>query len=408
MLRPTGSLPGQGDSRRILIVDDESISREILQKFVKSYGHTSESVASGAQAIARIDAGFDLVLLDARMPGMGGFELIQRIRQRTDLADLPIIMVTSLNEEADRIRALEAGADDFVVKPVDSVALRARVRALLQLKSARDMVRLQVLDKLDESREIGRNLYQKLHRAQLELEAVNNRLNELYDLKSTFIALVSHELRTPVALVNGFLEVAVDEIGPTLAPDRAEFLHTALYNTKRLTRIVQELTDFANLQTGIRIQLDDPVPIQEVVTQVYKSLEPALEHKPLIATLELPKDIGDLKYDGESLVVILRNLLSNAAKFTPEGGRIWLDARCHNGNIEIDINDSAEPIPDEKRNEIFEDFRQVENHLTRRYEGMGLGLAVARRTARALGGDIVLKARMERGNTFSLILPVKQ
>ena len=106
--------------------------------------------------------------------------------------------------------------------------------------------------------------------------------------------------------------------------------------------------------------------------------------------------------------MILRNLLSNAAKFTPKGGRIWLDASRRGGDIEIEINDSAETVPDEKRNVIFDDFRQVENYFTRRYEGMGLGLAVPRRTARALSGDIVLKTRMERGNTFSLILPVRQ
>jgi len=90
---------------------------------------------------------------------------------------------------------------------------------------------------MDKSREIGRSLYQNLRRAQLELEAPNNRLHELDDLKSTFIALVSHELRTPAALVYGFLEVAVDEIGPTLTPDRADFLHQALDKTPNAYRV---------------------------------------------------------------------------------------------------------------------------------------------------------------------------
>jgi len=118
----TGSLASQAESHRILIVDDEPSSLKTMNGYVESFGYKCESVASGAQAFARIDAGIDLVLLDARMPGMDGFELIHRIRRREDLAYLPIIMVT------------EANADDFVVKPLDSVALRAGIGVLLQVE----------------------------------------------------------------------------------------------------------------------------------------------------------------------------------------------------------------------------------------------------------------------------------
>ena len=239
-----------------------------------------------------------------------------------------------------------------------------------------------------------------------ELEEVNARLRELDELKTNFVALAAHELRTPVTLVTGYLQVAIEELGDNLPAQTRQYLAAAQENAARLMQIVQELTDFARLQRATPNELADPIPLREAILQVFTMLRPALESKPLKPSLHLPTDLGRMRYDGESLVIIFRNLLSNAAKFTPSGGRVWVTGTQIAGTdkIAIAVNDTAPPIPVEKREIIFEDFRQLENHLTRRYEGMGLGLAVARRTARALGGDIQLQVRGD-GNTFTVTLP---
>jgi signal transduction histidine kinase len=239
-----------------------------------------------------------------------------------------------------------------------------------------------------------------------ELEQANARLQELEELKDTFVSLVSHELRTPMTLVLGYLEMGLEQLGDGVSVETRQHLETALENARHLAGLVQELTDFARLQRAERVELNDPIALGEALLQVFTMLRLALESRALKPSLDLPAAIWKLRYDGESLVIIFRNLLSNAAKFTPSGGRVWVTgARSPDkAMVVICVNDTAPPIPREKQAMIFEDFRQLENYLTRRYEGMGLGLAVARRTALALGGDITLEVH-PNGNTFTVTLP---
>jgi len=238
-----------------------------------------------------------------------------------------------------------------------------------------------------------------------EIQNTSEKIRELDELKNTFIALVSHELRTPLNLIIGYLDLGMGEL-ETNSKKAKEYLELVEKNTNRLMRIVQELTDFARLQLGKEITLFDPIPIGDAFIQTYDLLKPNLQKKNINLVADLPDEVGELCYDGESLIILLRNLLSNAAKFSMEDGKVLIVGKMHNDHVSITVHDWALPIPDTKRETIFEDFRQLENYLTRRYEGMGLGLAVARRTARFLGGNIQLNVR-EDGNTFDIILPLE-
>jgi signal transduction histidine kinase len=223
------------------------------------------------------------------------------------------------------------------------------------------------------------------------------------------VALVSNELRTPVQLVVGFLDMGIESLDPNTPVETRQLFETAREQGSRLVRIIQELTDFARLQHSQSVEITDPISIGDALTQVLTLLGPSLRTKQVTPEIDLPDEILNAKFDGESLIIIFRNLLSNSAKFTPSGGRVWINGVHSNadGPITISINDTAAPIPPEKKETIFSDFRQMENYLTRRYEGLGLGLAVASRTARSLGGDINLNVRPD-GNTFSVSLPIKR
>ena len=151
--------------RRILVVDDEEQNRDVLQAVLESLGYDSELADSGAAGLAKLDAGIDLVLLDVLMPGMDGFEVAQRIRASSTCYDVPIIMVTVLDSKSDRLRAVEAGVNDFVSKPIDKLELKVRIASLLQMKEAQDAV--------------------KRHRANLE-ETVERRTAELLESETRF------------------------------------------------------------------------------------------------------------------------------------------------------------------------------------------------------------------------------
>jgi len=232
---------------------------------------------------------------------------------------------------------------------------------------------------------------------------ISKRLTELDELKNTFIALVSHELRTPVNLIYGYLELGLETLDHQ-NPDAREYFEKAGENLKRLNRVVEELTDFARLQREKPIGESSPLPIAETFKQTFTLLRPELEKKDIHLQIDIPASIRERAYDAESMLILFRNILSNAAKFSPHGSRLVVKAKEMDDKFIIDFHDFASPIPEGKRDSIFQDFRQLENYLTRRYEGMGLGLAVARRTARMLGGDILLNVR-DDGNTFSIQLP---
>ena len=239
-----------------------------------------------------------------------------------------------------------------------------------------------------------------------EIQNTSEKFRELDELKNTFIALVSHELRTPLNLIIGYLDLSMEEL-ETNSKKAREYLDLVGENTNKLMRVVQELTDFTRLQLGKEITFLDPIPVGDAFIQTYDLLKPNLQKKNINLVVDLPDDVRDLRYDGESLIILFRNLLSNAAKFSMENGKVLVVGKIHNDQVSITVHDWASPIPDTKRETIFEDFRQLENYLTRRYEGMGLGLAVARRTARFLGGNIQLNVR-DDGNTFDIILPLER
>ena len=229
---------------------------------------------------------------------------------------------------------------------------------------------------------------------------------ELDELKNTFVALVSHELRTPLNLMAGYLDLSLDEIERD--PKQAKkYLDIVVANTSKIIGIVQELTDFSRLQLGKEITILDPISIEEAFLQTYDLLKPNLRRKNINLVADFPDDVKEMRFDGESLIILFRNLLSNAAKFSTENGKVLIVGKILGPQLTLTVHDWANTIPKNKSEIIFEDFRQLENHLTRRYEGMGLGLAVARRTARFLGGNIQLSVR-EDGNTFEISLPIQE
>ena len=240
---------------------------------------------------------------------------------------------------------------------------------------------------------------------QNSIEDAAEKSRELEELKNTFIALVSHELRTPLNLMAGYLDLSLEEIERD--PKQAKnYLDIVAANTSNMMRIVQELTDFTRLQLGKEITYINPISIEDAFLQTYELLKPNLQRKNINLVADFPDNVRELRFDGESLIILFRNLLSNAAKFSFEDGKVVIVGKNLGDQLSLTVHDWASPIPENKSETIFEDFRQLENHLTRRYEGMGLGLAVARRTARFLGGNIQLTVR-EDGNTFEILLPVE-
>lgn len=252
------------------------------------------------------------------------------------------------------------------------------------------------------------------------------RLQELDRLKSEIIALASHELRTPLSMVLGYTTMVRDQS----EGERRDYLQRVLDNAQRIKDIVDDMINLRHLETG-EAQLDlRPVMVQELVTLALERLRSSLTQRPREMRIDLPDDAIVFLSDQEKVILILGHLLTNAIKFTPEGGRISIRATLQPVNylnqvtsrvmhksrlatqslpwVVFEIEDTGIGIPDHEQARIFERFYQVADSLTRNHGGTGLGLAIVRELVVALDGVIWLTSSEGQGSTFFCALPYRQ
>jgi len=192
-----------GDLKRILIVDDEPKNQRLIKDFLAVLGHSSEPANDGLESLEKLKSGFDLVLLDVMMPGMDGFEVVRHIRENSQFADIPVIMVTVLDDKETRLRAVEAGANDFINKPIDRLELRVRIESLLKMKDAQDIIKRNQAE-----------LEETVERRTSELLESERRFRTLFESAQDFIFVKDREHRyidVNVAAVD-LLQMARSEI----------------------------------------------------------------------------------------------------------------------------------------------------------------------------------------------------
>ncbi len=235
-----------------------------------------------------------------------------------------------------------------------------------------------------------------------EIQEAYRRLAELDYLKSEFISIAAHELRSPLAVVLSYATLLEEEAeGPM-----REHLRQIVQAATKLKRIVDEMVSLRQIDTGnIPVQIA-PVDVAQVVRTVLEDLRLLAERKRQQVHVELPADLPPVQTDRQLLRIILNNLVSNAIKFTPEGGTIRLGAALAGQQLTISVADTGVGIPAEELERIFERFYQVEDSLRRTHGGIGLGLSVAREMAELLGGRIWAESQVGRGSTFFLALPM--
>jgi signal transduction histidine kinase len=241
-------------------------------------------------------------------------------------------------------------------------------------------------------------LYRDAERARADAEAANQA-------KSDFLATMSHELRTPLNAIAGYTELLEMELRGPITDEQREDLRRIRRSQRHLLALVNDVLNFARLDSGHLDYDIGPVPLAETLAAVEAMVAPQLQAKGLTYALELPPAALIALADREKVQQIVVNLLSNAVKFTPSGGRIAVACNDERTAVAITVRDSGRGIPADKLELIFEPFVQVERALTRETEGSGLGLAISRQLARAMNGDLTVVSELGAGSTFTLTLP---
>jgi PAS domain S-box-containing protein len=251
--------------------------------------------------------------------------------------------------------------------------------------------------------QLGRVVERK--RAEITLRSAKEKAEEATRAKSVFLANMSHELRTPLNAIIGFTRLVMRRSKDVLPPKQYENLEKILVSGEHLLSLINAVLDLSKIEAG-RVDLR-PVEfaLEPLVDLCLRTVEPVVKGDHVKLTKDIEPDLPTLVQDQEKVRQILTNLLGNAAKFT-ETGSITVHARRHVGGLAIAVSDTGVGIPEQARELIFEEFRQVDGGSTRQYGGTGLGLAISRRLARLMGGEITVESAVGTGSTFTLQLPL--
>lgn len=369
---------------RILHIEDDPANRLLVRKLLQNAGYEVIDAADGLEGVrlALSDPPPDLVLVDLNIPGLDGFEVALRLRGEPSLAGVPIVAITA---EGDRDTSLAVGCDGFLQKPIDARSFSKVIERYL--KGAREVAPpgAKSARLMEQSQRIVAHLEEKV----AELSRANARLRELDAARTEFYRNISHELATPMTPIVGYVKLLKDEeLGP-LAKPQHKALRAMDDCVRRLRSLIDNLIDVTGLETGRMRFIHVDYDFLDTTRRAIAAVADRLDNEKITLVEELPR--GPLSGWGDAgrLQRAMLQLLENAAKFTPSGGTVGVRvSRLPSGHYELCVADSGPGVKPDRLHRIFEPFFQVDGSVTREHGGVGVGLAIARRTARGLGGDV--------------------
>lgn len=385
---------------KILIVDDIADNRILLARRFSRRGVAIAEAESGRAALEAIEKeAFDVVLLDVMMPDMNGVDVLKRIRERHSEAELPVIMVTGRSESEDMVQALTAGANDYITKPVDFAVALVRVSAQAARRRAEEEARVarEALTRANE------DLERRIAERTAELVRTNEQLREANKAKDEFLAIVSHELRTPL---NGLIATGQILAQSPLAPKQTRLVDLMNSSAGQLFAIVADLLDMLDLTSGGVTLSPAPARLEEIVQEAAAFAEPLAQAKGLGFHVDIAAGAAgaELVVDRRRLSETLRRILDNAVKFT-EAGEVRLKVALDSGRCAIAVTDTGVGLDAAVAARLFRPFEQADSSLTRKFGGLGLGLAISKGLVDLMGGEIVAEGCPGGGSTFRVVLP---
>lgn len=403
------SEPGAGDTRRPLVLvveDNHDMRRFIRDTLAPSY--EVETAADGVEGLAKASAiRPDAVLTDVMMPRKGGEHLVMDLRSEPLTAEIPILVLSARADDAGRARLLEAGAQDYVVKPFAAAELLARVKNLVQTRRARDVLRAELATTQSDVAALAGDLAARardLTNALAEAQEARDEAERAGTIKSNVLNLVSHELRTPLTAVQLQVEIlrrsGVGELSPR--QEKAIGKMRALF--ERLSESMDTLLEYATLISGGGAAESEPVEVATILAEIQEDLAPRARSREVTLRVELGPDLASIETDPHLLHVLLRQLVANAVRFTRDGGDVVVRCEVAGGRHVVSVTDQGPGLSQEARRQMFEPFWQLEPVARKHTTGLGLGLALAGRITQILGGHIDVTSRPGEGTTFTVTL----
>jgi signal transduction histidine kinase len=365
------SIKTQVDPAKILVIDDEEIVRESCVRILQGQNYLVKTADNGEMGLSILkDFQPDLVLVDLKMPGMSGFDVLEEVYAFD--ATIVTIVITGFATVNSAVESMKKGTFDFIPKPFQPEELRLVV-------------------------------HRGLERRNLVLETMALR-REKEMLREHFAAIVSHELKSPLGAVQQNLYVLADDLKGKLDEDQEE----------KLTRLQSRIQDLVKLiNTWLRVISVDinkikeqftNISIQPIIEQAIETVEGQAVRKDITIKSKIDEQLAEVRGDAGTLVEALVNLLTNSVKYSQIGGKITVTASQTNNQIKISVTDEGVGIAEEDLNFIFADFYRGKN-LPEGERSSGVGLTVTNRIIEAHEGTIDVKSELGKGSTFTIYLP---
>ena len=375
------------DAPLVLVADDVPANVELLFDQLHVLGFRAIPAADGPSALrACFESKPDLCILDVSMPAgdLGcddrstGFEVCRRIKRDPRTKNIPVIFVTALNDTTDRVKAIEAGGDDFLTKPHNRLVLGARVRSLLKLKAATDA-----------------------------LEESLRKQRELQKMRDDLMKMIVHDLKTPLTSVLATMEMLLDGDFGSLVQDQRKAVGDAEAKAEDLLALINDVLEVSRIEEA-ELNLDlQPIAPAALLTEIEHEWEVRFQQESVEATVEVTDDAPVFEADKELLKRVLNNLVQNAVTHSAQAVKIDFKARRDGDGVLFTVADNGPGIPPQYHEVIFRKFERVKTQGVPRTRSSGLGLAFCKMVIDAHGGRIWVQSAEGQGSSFHFTLPLK-
>lgn len=394
--------------KHILVVDDDEMSRILLETMLQGTGYDVISAVNGKDALEKALLNKpDMIISDILMPEMDGFQLCREVKTNEELKEVLFIFYTATyTDKKDEEFALSLGAEKFIVKPQEPDIFIEMITSIAA-SNPDDASTAMPADDFEYLSVYNERLVRQLEKKAMYLEDANKKLKELDRMKSEFIDIVSHEIRTPLTAIMGYLEMIDAGRFGTLD----ERLHDRIKIMRASANRLKEITDAcqtSSLLKGVfRLEKKEISPLR-LTNDMVEQMKPLWDAKKQTIVVETyPEDVSDVSADEKEMWTVMSNILSNAIRYSPDGGRIIIQIKDRSDEIEFAVSDVGGGIPEEHIDKIFDQFYIVpgKTEYARMDGRMGLGLHITKGIVEKHGGRIWCESVYGVGSAFHFTLP---
>lgn len=407
----------------ILVVDDQpqnilligTLLREHYNLLIADNGPKAIETALGKMP--------DLILLDIMMPEMSGFEVCEALKNDKRTREIPIIFLTAKTETEDILKAFEIGGVDYVTKPFNALEVMARIKTHLELKNSKDTIKQQYSELIKKNEQLTKaysdlehqaqnlnKLYLQLIQNETFLRKSNEELQKLNEMKDKFFSIVSHDLRSPFAGILTMTDILNHHIDKFSKDELVDMLRSLNKTAQQTYKFIEDLLEWSRSQMG-RIQMNiEKEDLASIIAGTLLTLNQQAELKNI--TIENNVPIGTYAFfDNNMMATIVRNLISNAIKFTHKGGKVSLNSEqtTIQGKpfVRLSVSDTGVGMNEDKISQLFSLEKVQSTPGTEKEKGTGLGIVICRDFIEKMGGKISVESKLNEGTTFYVDIPAE-